>query len=648
MNISLARLNKNPRKVMDTLTLGQAVKLVAALDNAFFSDEDDLVSDSVYDAIRSYINEKWPKSKLAKKIGAKTDDDVKLPVPMASLNQYQLGSTQIDKALADGEDKIISDKLDGLSIEIVYEGGVPVAAYTRGDATKGKDVSHHIPAMRIPQKIPQKGQMVIRSEALINEKTFMAKMHTTAGGRFKAARNAASGLVRNFETKSEFKHVRFVCFGIIGGYYADKKQSLQLKLLTKYGFDVVRHFGPFSDLDQDQLVALLEKRIGKSVYELDGIVVTNDVPTPKATASNPKHAFKFKMNSDADAVVVKVKDIIYQETKYGLLQPVAIFEPTQMAGGVTVQRANGHNGYYVQHGYLKPKKNKEPPHGLRPLGPGAVVKLIRSGKVIPYIMEILKPAKKPKLPDVPYTLKGVEFVAKNKTSVSDSRMLASFFSKLEIDNMGSSSCNLLIASGIKTPEAVFATSATILRDVLGDSRGRKLAKDIQTYKKGTDLNKWLKAVSPYFMRGADTTFDKIVDQIPNLMQVVKRDATADLTMLIASIEGVKTKAPDLASACINGYRLAQTIGIKLRAPEKVIVTSARMRGFNVAFTGIRDKELAQTIIRLGGTSSDSMKSDTTILIAKDPGSGSAKMQKAMDKGIPIYTPDEFRRKYKLE
>jgi NAD-dependent DNA ligase len=54
------------------------------------------------------------------------------------------------------------------------------------------------------------------------------------------------------------------------------------------------------------------------------------------------------------------------------------------------------------------------------------------------------------------------------------------------------------------------------------------------------------------------------------------------------------------------------------------------------------------IVELGGTSSDSMKADTTILIAKDPGSGSAKLQKAIDKGIPVMSIAEFKSKYKLE
>lgn len=648
MQISLKRLEKNPDKVLDTLNLTQATKLVAHLDDAFHTDSEGLVSDAVYDYIRTYIDKRWPKSKLARKIGARDDSDVKLPVPMASLDQYVLGGKQLPKALSEDVEWVLTDKLDGLSIELVYQKGVPVKAFTRGDATHGKDVSQHIPSMRIPQKIPEKGEVVVRCEALIPYKTFMAKLHESAGGRFKAARNAASGLVRNFETAKEFKYVHMVCFGILAGKGATLKQSSQFKLLDKWGFEVVRNFGPLRFSDEEELIPWLDKRIAKAKYELDGIVMTRDVPTPKATASNPRHAFKFKMNVESDTVIVTVKDIIYQETKYGVLAPVAIFPPTVMPGGVTVERASAHNGFYVEHGYLKPKKKGAVLGPKRPLGIGAKVKLIRSGKVIPYIMEILKPAKKPKLPDVPYKINGVEFVVKTKSSLADARMLGSFLKGLDVANTGPSTCKLLVESGIKTPKQLFMTPMATLREIVGDSRGRQLAKDLKALKAGVPMNTWLKATASFFMRGANTTFDKVVDAVPNLEYYLKRGYTADLTLKISSMHGVDKLAPQIADAAVKSYLMAVEMDVTLVAPKKVKVVSAKLKGVNVAFTGIRDRDLMKRIVELGGTASDSMKADTTILIAKDPGSGSAKLQKAIDKGIPVMSLAEFKSKYKLE
>lgn len=648
MQISLKRLERNPDKVLDTLNLTQTTKLVAHLDDAFHTDSEGLISDAVYDHIRGYIDTRWPKSKLARKVGARDDSDVKLPVPMASLDQYTLGGKQLSKALAEDVDWILTDKLDGLSIELVYEKGVPVQAFTRGDATHGKDVSHHIPAMRIPQKIPEKGTVIMRFEALIPYKTFMAKMHESAGGKYKAARSAASGLVRNFKTPKEFKYVHMVCFGILAGKGATDRQSKQFVRLERWGFEVVRHFGPMRFDNQEELIPWLDKRIAKAKYELDGIVMTRDVATPKATASNPRHAFKFKMNVESDTVIVTVKEIIYQESKYGVMAPVAIFPPTIMPGGVTVERASAHNGFYVEHGYLKPKKKGAVMGPKRPLGPGAKVKLIRSGKVIPYIMEILKPAKKPQLPDVPYKISGVEFVVKTKSSAADARMLGSFLKGLDVANTGPGTCKMLIASGIKTPEQLFDASMGALREIVGDSRGRQLAKDLKALKAGVPMNTWLKATASFFMRGANTTFDKVVDAIPNLEQYLKKGQTDALTLKISAMHGIDKLGPSIAEAAVKSYDMAANMGVTLVAPKKVKVVSAKLKGVNVAFTGIRDRDLMKRIVELGGTASDSMKSDTTILIAKDPGSGSAKLQKAMDKGIPVMGLAEFKSKYKLE
>lgn len=647
--LSIAKLNKNPLKVMATLNLTQAKKLINAFDDAYDAG-DYLIEDSIYDTIRDYISERWPKSTLAKKIGSYDDKDVPLPVPMPSLDQLKLATAKLAKQLSNGNKKVISDKLDGQSIELIYENGVPTQAYTRGNSEDGKDVSRHINSFNIPKKIPIKSRFVVRSEALLSQKVFMANLHKDAPGdhKYVSARPASVGLMRRFESPPEIKLIDIVCFGIIGGKGSSDKKSDQLKTLKKYGFTVVRHFGPFDDLSEEKLVSLLEERMRKSKYELDGLVVSDDINTPASTISNPKHEFKFKMNTSADTVITTVKDIVYQETKYGDLAPVVIVEPVVVPGGITINRANGHNGYYIMHGYLKPGKKEKPPHEKRPLGIGAKIKLVRSNKVIPYILEVVRPAKKPVLPDVPYILDGIAFRVKKKTSTADAKLLESFMTIAGYSDTGESSAKLLITSGIKDPKSLILCGLPALRTILGDARAKKVAAHNKTLLAGTDLNIWIKAVASYYMRGANTTFDKVVDQIPDIQKLLSKNSSDILEQQIAAIEGIKTLAPKITEACIIGYNYANEIGIKLRAPKKIVVSSNKLEGVHVAFTGVRDAELKTRIVELGGTASDSMKSDTTVLIAKDPGSGSAKVQKAADKGIPIYTISQFKKKYGVE
>lgn len=625
-------------KSVQGITLAKARQLLKKLDTAYL-DGEALVTDSVYDAIRNSVETQWPA--LKSKIGQRSDADVKLPAPMASLNQFKVGSAKLTKGLSSGP-FVISDKLDGLSIEIQYIKGKPVAAYTRGDATHGKDVSHHIPSMKIPKKLTASTNMVVRSEALVNAKTFLAKMHTSSGGRFKSARPAAAGLIRNFETAPEFKHVRFVMFGIIQGTGASDTKSKQLARLKTLGFDVVNH-KKYKKLSPEDLPTILDERLAGSKYELDGIVVTEDIPQPKVKSTNPSHEFKFKMNSESEAVIVPIKAIVYTETKTGRFQPVAHFEPVMMAGGVTVSKANAHNGFYVEHGYLKDKPEKK----KKPLGPGAIVKLIRSGKVIPYIMEVVKGASKPQLPELPFTRSGVFFTADTKTDIGTARLLSSALRSLKVKDIGPSSVKLLVENGLVDLPKVFKAGKDRLEMILGKVRGRSVHQSLLKVKAGVDFGTWLRAVAPYYMSGADSTFDRATAAIPNLLKLAEAGRRVEIKMKLLDVENIKTIATPMAATIVSGAKLAAKVGVTLKKPKKVKVEGSKLAKLDVGFSGVRDADLKELIIRNGGKAGDSMKASTNVLIVKDPDSGSSKIAKAEDKGIPVMTIVQFKKKYKL-
>jgi NAD-dependent DNA ligase len=110
---------------------------------------------------------------------------------------------------------------------------------------------------------------------------------------------------------------------------------------------------------------------------------------------------------------------------------------------------------------------------------------------------------------------------------------------------------------------------------------------------------------------------------------------------------IKTKADDLAKAIVEMNRDAAMLGLKLLAPEKVEVTGDALSGVHVAFTGVRDAELSKAIVAAGGVAKDSMTAATNVLIAKDPGESSAKLDKAREKGITIMSIAQFKRRYGL-
>jgi NAD-dependent DNA ligase len=100
----------------------------------------------------------------------------------------------------------------------------------------------------------------------------------------------------------------------------------------------------------------------------------------------PEYGIAFKMVLDDQFTIATIKQIIWEPTMDSYLKPLVEINPVELVG-TTVTFATAHNAKFVE-------SNK--------LGKGAKIKIIRSGDVIPYIMEVVEPAKKPSMPDIPY------------------------------------------------------------------------------------------------------------------------------------------------------------------------------------------------------------------------------------------------------
>ena len=104
------------------------------------------------------------------------------------------------------------------------------------------------------------------------------------------------------------------------------------------------------------------------------------------TDKNPEHAFAFKMVISDQVAEAKVVDVEWNISKTGYLKPRVEIEPIRL-GGVTIKHATGFNGNFIE-------SNK--------IGIGAIIEIIRSGDVIPYIKSVITPAETAKMPNIPY------------------------------------------------------------------------------------------------------------------------------------------------------------------------------------------------------------------------------------------------------
>ena len=147
---------------------------------------------------------------------------------------------------------------------------------------------------------------------------------------------------------------------------------------------------------------LLVKRRKESNFEIDGIVVIDSSKPYKNSKKNPKYGFAYKTVLTDQIAEVKVLDVLWDISMDGYLKPRLLVETVRLVG-VDINYVTAFNAKFVE-------DNK--------LAPGSIIKLVRSGDVIPHILEVIKesPTGKAKMPDIPYkwNKSKVDIIIKNK------------------------------------------------------------------------------------------------------------------------------------------------------------------------------------------------------------------------------------------
>ncbi|MEN3045158.1 MAG: NAD-dependent DNA ligase LigA [Candidatus Hydrothermales bacterium] len=280
-------------------------------------------------------------------------------------------------------------KIDGLSLEIVYEKGIFKTSGTRGDGTLGEDVTLNVKTIkevplyliennlfRIPERIDVRGEvyMLIKDFEKLNEESLKKGEKTFANPR-----NAASGSLRQLDPKITAKrNLKFFAWGV--GYHEGITYSTQEEILNSlkcFGLPVNPLIKKCRNIKEviDYYEEIREKRESLP-YEIDGIVVKVNSLTIQQelgfTIRSPRWAIAGKF--PAKEVTTKIKEVIFQVGRTGIITPVAVFDPTPV-GGVTVQRATLHNFDEIERMDVRI---------------GDYVFLRRAGDVIPEVVKVIK------------------------------------------------------------------------------------------------------------------------------------------------------------------------------------------------------------------------------------------------------------------
>lgn len=596
--------------------------------NHYYYNNEPVLSDNEYDILRSYVETQYPNNKVLKQIGAPIEKNkVTLPYFMGSMDKIKPDT----KALPNWQQKydgpyVLSVKLDGVSG--LYTTMEDVSKlYTRGNGKVGQDVSHLIPFLQLPK---ERG-IVIRGEFIMKRKVYDEKYKSSSAN----SRNLISGWINAKNISLEkFYDIDFVAYEVIEPVM---RPSAQMDFLTRKNVICVEHMVA-RNINNETLSELLVKWRKEHAYESDGVIICNNKIYSRKEG-NPDYAFAFKMVLSEQVAEAKVLEVIWKPSKDGYLKPKIRIEPIQL-GGVKIEYATAFNAAYI-------KKNK--------IGFGATIKLIRSGDVIPHILETIVPAEQVVFPSLPYkwTPSKVDIMLKNPQNnpVVLEKNITYFFSKLNVEGLSSGNVLRLIEAGFDSVGTIVSMCKDDFLDVEGfkEKMAQKLYKNIKTKMKEATLVD-LMAASNVFGRGVgEKKIQIILENYPNIL-------TSDESYIkkfdkIMELDGFAEKSTEYFLDHIEDFlKFLDSIGQmkKLDKPmsrKQSANTDHPLYNKSIVMTGFRNKNLEEQIKNAGGQMGSGVSKNTFALIVKNKNENTSKIQKATQLGIPLYVQEEFVSEY---
>ncbi|MGM0945329.1 MAG: NAD-dependent DNA ligase LigA [Bacteroidota bacterium] len=249
-------------------------------------------------------------------------------------------------------------KFDGVAISLVYEGGKLVRAVTRGDGSKGDDVTANVRTIRnIPlsvegNEIPDKFE--VRGEIFLPHREFEkinAEREEKGEALLANPRNAASGTIKMQDSAVVAKR-RLNCYfyQLLGEELSVNTHSEAIHLIEKWGFNVSPTYQKAATIqDVIQYIEKWREKRHQLPLDTDGVVLKiNDYDQREElgfTAKNPRWAIAYKYK--AESAETELLSITYQVGRTGAITPVANLAPVSLAG-TTVKRASLHNANEIE------------------------------------------------------------------------------------------------------------------------------------------------------------------------------------------------------------------------------------------------------------------------------------------------------------
>lgn len=581
--------------------------------------------------------------------------------PMLSLDKTK--SVETLQSFLGEQKGILSWKLDGLTVVMTYEKGELVKAVTRGNGRIGEIVTENAKRFRnLPLRIPFKGRLVLRGEALIRYSDF-AKINEEIpeeGAKYKNPRNLCSGSVRQLDPKITWeRRVYFFPFTLVSVEEGEDRSSresgglpdfhnsheAEFEFLEQQGFQVVGR----RTVNKEELpgaVSDFSEQVKKNDFPSDGLVLLmDDISYGKSlgtTAKFPRNALAFKWEDEEEKTILR--EVEWSPSRTGLINPVAIFDPVELEGTV-VSRASLHNISYLED--LK-------------LGIGDEITVYKANMIIPQIGENLTKSGQLPIPEhCPACHEETKIVQDKEAKMlycenphcpaKRIKQFALFVSRdaLNIEGLSEMTLEKFIGKGfIQELPDLFSLEEhkeeIIAMEGFGQKSYDKLIENAEKARQ-TSLARLLYGLG---IGGIGASNARV------LSEAFHEDAEELSRAELSEVVSIKGIGPILGESIVRYFKEEENLRLfrkllsilHLHKEEKA--ENAALSGKVFVITGSLNhfqnrKELEEEIRKAGASTASSVSKNTSYLINNDKNSTSSKNKKAQELGIPILSEEDF-------
>lgn len=573
---------------------------------------------------------------------------------------------------AEGRPIWISWKLDGLTLVVTYDNGQLTKVVTRGNGHIGTNITHLSKVISgIPQRISEKGHVVIRGEAVISYEDFNNFL-IESGEDYANPRNLASGslTLKDIEEVRR-RHIQWIPFTLVHTDRDLVSWGERMSFLEKNGFSTVEHESvdnPTTANIQtvvDRFTAIVTgetplsspNRKGQGAsFPVDGLVVCFDDTDYAQTGSVTGHhatrsGMAFKWQDEAAETEL---DHIEWSCAASTISPVAVFRPVELEG-TTVKRASLCNISECERLNIGSK--------------GTRISVIKANKIIPKVIHVIEKAGQLEIPaQCPVCHHETKIVESESGTrklqctnptcpAKQLKKFARFVSKegMNIDGISEQTLSRFVNLGwIQEYADIFRLRDHIREIAHLDGFGERSASNIMRSidkARHVEAQRFLYALS-IPMVGIDVC-KKLLGAYP-LEELIMKAREATETEFFSHIPGI---GPEKSATFVNWFQnednflsvsqLLELIEVSQTQPQRA---GQKCEGMTFVITGDvhhfkNRNELKAYIESQGGKVAGSVSGSTSFLINNDVTSTSGKNKKAQELNIPILSEDDFMERF---